>query len=125
MSATLFQDHDDFEEYGALVVDTSEQIDEDVSLKQIRESDSFLTNEDKDTSCTNNSLTEINLNTASFLDGSSSNSSWTPPLSSSAQLSPSSISASISAAKTHRRGKKVNNFVLFIFSCKQVGFVVD
>lgn len=115
MSATLFQDHDDFEEYDALVVDTSEQIDGDVSQKQIRESDSFLTNEDKDTSCTNNSLLEINLNTASFLDGSSSNSSWTPPLSSSAQLSPSSISASISAAKTHRRGKKVNNFVLFLF----------
>lgn len=115
MSATLFQDHDDFEEYGALVVDTSEQIDEDVSQKQNRESDSFLTNEDKNTSCTNNSLTEINLNTASFLDGSSSNSSWTPPLSSSAQLSPSSISASISAAKTHRRGKKVNNVVLFFY----------
>ncbi|XP_076110794.1 ras-responsive element-binding protein 1-like isoform X3 [Mytilus galloprovincialis] len=101
------QDHDDFDEYGPLVVDTSDQLDNEVPVQQNnKDTSSLLSTKIEDiVTITNNSLTEINLNTASFLDGSGSNSSWTP--SSSAQLSPSSISASISAAKTHRRGKKI------------------
>lgn len=112
----MLQDHDDFDEYGPLVVDTSDQLDNEVPVQQNnKDTSSLLSTKIEDiVTITNNSLTEINLNTASFLDGSGSNSSWTP--SSSAQLSPSSISASISAAKTHRRGKKVNS-LLFIYFC--------
>lgn len=100
----LFQEQDDFDEYGPLVVDTSGQ-DDEVPPQLNKETSLTVTPVVSETADIKNSLTEINLNTASFLNGSGSNSTWTPPPST--QLSPSSISASISAAKTHRRGKKV------------------